>query len=154
MTVFSVEIPTNSVGGMLEECVIPCNVLASGWRRSDLENLCGHPGCYIISKISTRQKEEKRVHWRFTPQLVCVQFSHPRPICTLTICTFWVIKEKEKRQIIFLYISIVVFLCYVVEGDLKAPFLIATTLRCRGGCDSFPWIGPLYPWSIPYNAEH
>ena len=23
-------------------------------------------------------------------------------------------------------------------GNQKAPFLIASTLRCRGGCDSFP----------------
>ena len=33
----------------------------------------------------------------------------------------------------------------VVEGDQKAPFSIATTLRCRGGRNSFPWIAPLYP---------
>ena len=41
----------------------------------------------------------------------------------------------------------------VVEGNPKAPFLIATTLRCREGCYSFSWIALLYPWSIPYNAE-
>ena len=34
--------------------------------------------------------------------------------------------------------------------DSKAPFSIATT---RGRCFSFPWIAPLYPWYIPYNAE-
>ena len=33
----------------------------------------------------------------------------------------------------------------VVVGDPKAPFSIATTMRCRGGCYSFPWIPPLYP---------
>ena len=33
----------------------------------------------------------------------------------------------------------------VVEGDPKAPILIATTPRCRGGHNSFPWIAPLYP---------
>ena len=38
-------------------------------------------------------------------------------------------------------------------GDLKAPYLIATTPRCMGGCYSFPWIVPLYPRYIPYNAE-
>ena len=31
----------------------------------------------------------------------------------------------------------------VVKGDLKAPFLIATTPCCRGGCYSFLWIAPL-----------
>ena len=38
----------------------------------------------------------------------------------------------------------------VVKGDQKAPFSIATTLRCRGGCYSFPRIAPLYPWYLPY----
>ena len=28
----------------------------------------------------------------------------------------------------------------IVKGDKKAPFSIATTLRCRGGRYSFPWI--------------
>ena len=36
-------------------------------------------------------------------------------------------------------------LATVVEGYQKAPFSITTTLRCRGGCYSFPWIAPLYP---------
>ena len=33
----------------------------------------------------------------------------------------------------------------LVEGDLKAPFSIATTPRCRGGRYSFLWIAPLNP---------
>ena len=33
----------------------------------------------------------------------------------------------------------------LVDGDLKAPLLIATTPRCRGGSYSIPWIVPLYP---------
>ena len=41
----------------------------------------------------------------------------------------------------------------LVKGDPKAPFSIATTSRCRGERYSFPWIAPLYPWSLPYNAE-
>ena len=35
-------------------------------------------------------------------------------------------------------------LATVVKGDPKAPFSIATTPKCRGGCDPFPWIAPLY----------
>ena len=38
----------------------------------------------------------------------------------------------------------------VVKADQKAPFSIATTLRCREGCYSFPLIATLYPWYIPY----
>ena len=41
----------------------------------------------------------------------------------------------------------------LVKGDPKAPFSIATTPRCRGEHYSIPWIAPLYPWSLPYNAE-
>ena len=33
----------------------------------------------------------------------------------------------------------------VVEGNQKAPFLIATTPRCWGEHYSFPLIAPLYP---------
>ena len=33
----------------------------------------------------------------------------------------------------------------VAEGDLKAPFSIATTSRCKGGHYFFPRIAPLYP---------
>ena len=39
------------------------------------------------------------------------------------------------------------------EGDSQAPFSIATTPRRRGGRYFFTWIAPLYPWSLPYNAE-
>ena len=43
-------------------------------------------------------------------------------------------------------------LATVVDGDLRAPFSIATTPRCRGRRYSFSRIAPLYPWSVPYNA--
>ena len=43
----------------------------------------------------------------------------------------------------------------LVEGDANAPFSIATTPRCRGGCYSFPWIAPLYidPYLIMLNVK-
>ena len=44
-------------------------------------------------------------------------------------------------------------LATLVEGDPKAPVSIATSQRCKGGSYSFPWIAPLYPWYLPYNAE-
>ena len=51
---------------------------------------------------------------------------------------------------IYIYITknkyiVKVKLATIVEGDPNAPFSIATTPRCRGGRDSFPWIAPLYP---------
>ena len=50
------------------------------------------------------------------------------------------------------YLYIYVKLAILVVGDPKAPFSIAPTLKCRGGCNSIPLIAPLYPWSLPYNA--
>ena len=44
-------------------------------------------------------------------------------------------------------------LATLVEGDPKASFSIATTPMSREGHYSIPWIAPLYPWSVPYNAE-
>ena len=49
-------------------------------------------------------------------------------------------------------IIIWVKLATVVKGDPKSPFSIVTTPRCRGWRYSIPWIAPLYPWSISYNA--
>ena len=51
------------------------------------------------------------------------------------------------------YGNILIKLATVVEGDPKAHFSIATTPKCRGGRNSFPWIAPLYPWYVPYIAE-
>ena len=34
-----------------------------------------------------------------------------------------------------------------------AQMMMMITLRCRAGCDSFPWMAPLYPCYVPYNAE-
>ena len=39
---------------------------------------------------------------------------------------------------IYVYIYIKVKLATLVVGDQKVPFSIATKLRCRGGCYSFP----------------
>ena len=41
-----------------------------------------------------------------------------------------------------------------VVGDRRRGLPeIATTSRCMGGRYSFPWIAPLYPWNVSYNAE-
>ena len=59
---------------------------------------------------------------------------------------------------IYIYIHTYVYtikvkLATLVEGNQNAPFSIATTLICRRGHNSFPWIAPLYPWYVPYIAE-
>ena len=43
-------------------------------------------------------------------------------------------------------------LATVEKEDSKAPFTITTTPKCRGRRNSFPWVDPLYPWSVPNNA--
>ena len=42
-------------------------------------------------------------------------------------------------------LSYKVELATVDEGDPKAPFSIASTPMCKGGCYTFPWISLLYP---------
>ena len=34
-------------------------------------------------------------------------------------------------------------LATVVKTKFNAPFTLVTTLRCRGGCYSYPWMAPL-----------
>ena len=50
-------------------------------------------------------------------------------------------------------VQCIVKLATIIKVDSKASLSIASTPRCRRGHHSFPWIAPLYPWSIPYNAE-
>ena len=44
-------------------------------------------------------------------------------------------------------------LATLAEGDPKAPFSIATALRCVGGRNSFPWIVPLYFYFIMLSVK-
>ena len=72
-------------------------------------------------------------------------------------------KKKKKQQNKNNKIQQTIFFCFrwlwkvklatLVEGGPQAPFLIATTPKCRRGRYSIPWIAPLYPWSLPDNAE-
>ena len=59
----------------------------------------------------TREKK-KAVHWRFVPRSLCEQLRRLRHSLTLPIRTFWAMKEKEKKQVTFLNINVVLFLCY------------------------------------------
>ena len=56
--------------------------------------------------------------------------------------------NKILQNLSHLGINSKVKLTTIVEGNPKAPFLIATTPRCRGGCYSFP--GLLYFTLDPY----
>ena len=64
-------------------------------------------------------------------------------------------KRKKGKQIIESKnkVCIKIKLSLLVEGDPKALFSIATTPKRREGTFSFPWIAPLYPWSILYHGE-
>ena len=66
----------------------------------------------------------------------------------------WRLGKQAFAEAKSLYLIISIYkLATVVEGDLKAPFSVAMTLRCRRGHYFFPWIAPLYHWYVPYNAE-
>ena len=74
-----------------------------------------------------------------------------------TSLVYWLLELMIQVQIlgeaVYAVSKVKVKLATLVEGHLKAPSSSATTLRYRGGCYSIPWIAPLYPWSLPYNAE-
>ena len=56
------------------------------------------------------------------------------------------VKKKYFHQLnthTYIYIYIYISWLTVVEGDLKAPFSVATTLKCRGGSYFFLLIAPL-----------
>ena len=63
--------------------------------------------------------------------------------------------DNDDDDLLTKYLLIIkkVNLVTLIEGHQKAAFSIATTLRCREGRYSFPWIAPLYPWYVPYIAE-
>ena len=93
--------------------------------------------------VSWKQNEEEAVHCRFRISLcVYIHLAVPRFSPSLNYFVYYVLKGKVKVK-----------LATIVEGDPKAPFSIATTPRCRGGRYSIPRIAPLYPWTVPYNAE-
>ena len=71
-------------------------------------------------------------------------------ICTL-YC--WVLSKEVSSTIFWVFGMTRPGIEHRSPGPLKSAFLTASTPRCKGWCYSFPWIAPLYPWSVPYNAE-
>ena len=66
--------------------------------------------------------------------------------------------EKYKKVLFYwlcfiAYQFIKVKLATVVEGNLKAPFSIATTQKCKGWRYSFPWVASLYPYLIILSVK-
>ena len=70
------------------------------------------------------------------------------------LCFYWHIKLCGLFNAKVILVEEQSKLATLVKDGLKAPFSIATTPRWRGRHHSIPWIAPLYPWSLPYNAEY
>ncbi len=68
------------------------------------------------------------------------------------IC-MWICIYMYMHKYIYIYIYISCKLVDRSRGWPDGSFSIATTPRYRGGHNSFPWIAPLYPWSLPYKAK-
>ena len=94
-----------------------CVYMKNVGRRCDHEDLHGQPENYIDQGRFQLGQNEAEKQRGFTEK----PYHHPYVWAlslslwlslSLPMHTFWVIKGKEKKQIIFLYISIVVFLCY------------------------------------------
>ena len=87
-------------------------------------------------KISTQENEEERFQRKTPPSSVCVHFSYFQFSLTLPIHTFQVIK-KEKKQIIFLYINVVVFLCCIKHFTIFCTFFFYILLAHKTVYDHF-----------------
>ena len=129
------EICRNFVGGILEGNVSPCIVQVAGWRCDDqslhgwhTRERRGHINCMGVQagRFWPDRRKKKGVHWKFISWPLCVQLSHFLPPCTLLIHIFRVIKGKEKKQIIFSYISVVVFFCYTIKYPYLSHYLCSS----------------------------
>ena len=97
--------------------------------------------CLSLLVLKHKSLEDNKIlTWTTESRLCFASFGIPMHVNVLCIRTFSRSVSKVK-------------LATIVEGDPKAPFSTATTPRCRGGRYSIPRIAPLYPWTVPYNAE-
>ena len=80
----------------------------------------------------------------------CLIIAHINAFENPPMCVIY----HKKIKVYIVYKVKLVKLATEVEGDLKAPFSIATIPRCRGRRYSFLCIASLYPWSVPYNAYY
>ena len=93
------------------------------------------------------------------PLIFHTRINHIHCLRTLTGYYWYVYIHIHIYIYVYIYVRLYIYiykvkkLATLVEGVQKAPFPIATTPRCRRGRNSFPWITPLYPWYVPYNAE-
>ena len=91
-------------------------------RRCDHKDLFEHPENNInLGRFQPKENEVERQRG-FTEEpchYTCLCVHLRLSLSLLPICTFSVINGKEKKQIIFLYISIVVFLCYTTFYSME-----------------------------------
>ena len=95
------------------------------------------------SLLNTQQyKVHIKAKWSDPGKRVAIS---PTPRCS----SYWkgslLVALDYGRQLFFTYFCLgIIIICNMrestlAEGDPKAPFSIATTLRCREGCFSIPW---------------
>ena len=114
---FSVEMPRKLHGWQVRNMLVHVHCVGAGlkdvWQR---EFACASGMLYNQEDFdpTAEGRKKKGVHWRFIPLPLCVQLSRLWPSRTLLISIFCVIKRK-KKQIIFLYIGVVDFLCYAIR---------------------------------------
>ena len=86
----------------------------------------------------------------YVPVYICIRVIYLYIFCGYTT---YLLEKIDITPKCMIYKVKKIKLVTEVEGDQKAPFSVATTSRCREGRYSFPWIAPLYPWYVLYNAE-
>ena len=88
-----------------------------------------------LTSITNKFKQQSRKHWA---------------LLDISPAASWF------SIVLYIYIYIYISKSKVSDhskGKPKIPFLLATTPICRRGWYFLPGIAPVYPWSLPYNAE-
>ena len=104
---------------------------------------------YPLEMVKRKPKEEDTTRKTRTKEFICAAFkshtewSNAQHVSTPTTMILPKIAGTSHSLNCFSYMIYNISSLTIFEGDPKAPFSIATTPQCKGGCHTFPLIAPL-----------
>ena len=98
--------------------------------------------CCVAWQWQHFKKKDKTIEKKGVTLNPCYCFSqmqYCKQLTSFIILIYFNNKKQNKNEWIEIFTNKYNKLVTVVEGNPRAPFSIATTPMCRGGCYSFPW---------------
>ena len=92
----------------------------------------GHPENYINQERFRPRRTKQKAREISPKNCTVVHFGHIRLALTLPKCLFRVIKKQENKQIILLYISVVVVLLCMQQKDFNSEFSFLADFHTKG----------------------